>query len=783
MIAQPTIGSYLKGLITYNTNKEEVGEGNLIFVNSLDNSLSTFETQYHYLVAAKKKQKNLLHLSLNFPEEDRSKLSKEKFVEITKEFLKEYGFPEHHPFAVYEHKDKNHPHIHIATPLILENGKTIEQSFMVNKMIKICRKLEKKYNLTQVAKKSHKIHTELPTIGKDHNFEKAHEAIHTAMQAVLVNKPTSLKDLDKHLKNTHITYNNEQCLIDYDFSKKHNGITFFLKSAEQPGQPQVCRGIKGSKISGLSFNKLHEKLSFNKRLYDLRKAKVRGIVDAAIDGLSSNALFNDFKASLDKNGIDINLYYTKDGEAFGVDFFDRFSGISYKGSDLHKRYSWNNLKNYLKSVPAEKISLREKETSKNVPISHHVSQKSMPMKGIKDLKSQISMIDLVESLGYNHNKKKSTRNYLHYETENDKILIYNHSNDNSGFYYTTCNNPSDKGDIINLLINKGIVSGITSKEATQNAIAYLNNQPSIIPVVKPVKPIFRSKESEPFNPIPAKKADANNFMVKMRAVPFDVLEKHFSSSVMQSDATIIKVNNSKLHVAQDSAVLPLVDIETGDMVGQIIRNNSLKHFIENSNKTTGIWDSSPKLSTDHISIFEDALDAISHKALNPNHPGKYIATIGSPSIKVIDFITSLILDNTKKIILSGDNDVAGQNFNLQMIVNAIGKLTETKPSIQSSKDNKIYTIKFENLDKEFLDTHFNKMSSIKSNLGSNNITLEVNNLTLNVNLLKDPELMYAVVQNLIQTYSLENVSSIKSLLKDFNEDLLEVKKTKLKHKL
>src|SRR4028118_1493788 len=66
---------------------------------------------------------NTLHISLNFDPSE--KFKREKITQIASAYMEKIGFGEQ-PYLVYEHRDAGHPHIHIVTTSIQENGKRID---------------------------------------------------------------------------------------------------------------------------------------------------------------------------------------------------------------------------------------------------------------------------------------------------------------------------------------------------------------------------------------------------------------------------------------------------------------------------------------------------------------------------------------------------------------------------------------------------------------------------------------------------------------------------------
>jgi hypothetical protein len=80
---------------------------------------------------------NTLHISLNFPPEE--VLSNEKMQMIALDYMNRIGFAGQ-PFLVYRHMDANHPHLHIVTTTIQEDGKPIRLHNIAKKQSEPARK-------------------------------------------------------------------------------------------------------------------------------------------------------------------------------------------------------------------------------------------------------------------------------------------------------------------------------------------------------------------------------------------------------------------------------------------------------------------------------------------------------------------------------------------------------------------------------------------------------------------------------------------------------------------
>ncbi|QXV65569.1 relaxase/mobilization nuclease domain-containing protein [Mucilaginibacter sp. 21P] len=93
-------------------------------------------------------QKYFYHTSINFPPEE--KLTGEEKKNIALEYLAEMGFASNQ-YAVFEHFDAEHPHVHLLVNRIAYDGSVVSDSRDYARSEAVLRKLEKKHGLRQVA--------------------------------------------------------------------------------------------------------------------------------------------------------------------------------------------------------------------------------------------------------------------------------------------------------------------------------------------------------------------------------------------------------------------------------------------------------------------------------------------------------------------------------------------------------------------------------------------------------------------------------------------------------
>ena len=91
-------------------------------------------------------------MSLNLPYEDSNKLSDEKFSNLARGYLEGMGFDENQ-YIIYKHFDQDHLHIHIVANRVNFSGNVVSDSHDYKRSESLIRKLEQKYNLSELIRK------------------------------------------------------------------------------------------------------------------------------------------------------------------------------------------------------------------------------------------------------------------------------------------------------------------------------------------------------------------------------------------------------------------------------------------------------------------------------------------------------------------------------------------------------------------------------------------------------------------------------------------------------
>ena len=326
MIAKISSGKNFYGVANYNQKKINEGQGVVLYKQklvkttpkSLQNSFDSFRTS--------RVSKPVFHVSLSFSEKDKGKLSNEKMVEITKDYLEKMGYGKQ-PYIVYRHDDTKHPHVHILTSRVdIGSGKKLPHDHEHRKSKRITDELEVKYNLTI----------------SDKQVLAKREMLGDLKKAMQNGKPESLKKLNKELSNIG---------SDVRAKQKGKGIVFY--KVGEDGDKQTTKSVKSSLFKDVGLDKKGLEKEFSKNQKD--RLYVKGNVEKVLaKSPKVNAIT--FARQLQEKGIETEFRYGKDS-VIGVKY--KYQDHSYKGSTLDRSLSFNKTKEQLEFPDIENLKLRK----------------------------------------------------------------------------------------------------------------------------------------------------------------------------------------------------------------------------------------------------------------------------------------------------------------------------------------------------------------------------------------------------------------------------------------
>ena len=151
MIAKQIKGKDFYGVLSYNQKKVDRGEGSIIDSNITMGSVVQQTKEFNIVRQLRPNlAKAVYHVSLNLPYED--KLNDEDFGKLGRDYLEGMGFTDNQ-YVIYCHADQEHSHIHVVANRIKYSGDLVSDSQDYKRSEALVRKLEKRYNLTELIQK------------------------------------------------------------------------------------------------------------------------------------------------------------------------------------------------------------------------------------------------------------------------------------------------------------------------------------------------------------------------------------------------------------------------------------------------------------------------------------------------------------------------------------------------------------------------------------------------------------------------------------------------------
>ncbi|MUV02280.1 relaxase/mobilization nuclease domain-containing protein [Flavobacterium rakeshii] len=412
MVAIIKTGHSIRAMLNYNENKikegkaECIGQGNYpVDAERLNYAmkLNRLEKQCGLNENVKR---NTVHISLNFDPSERN-LPKEKLLEIAGNYMEKIGFG-NQPYLIYQHNDAGHPHIHITSINVQENGKRIAMHNIGKDKSEPARKeIEQAFNLVKAENQKKKEYKPEPVSARvQYGKEETKKAIENVLNFVVNNyNYTSHPELNAVLKlyNIEADKGNENSRI-----AKHKGLLYH--ALDEKGN-RVGVPIKASRFYDKpTLKNLEKKFAANEIKRQPDKSRIKTVIDMAF--MKNNIIIlAQLVKQLQKEGIDTIVRQNAEGLVYGVTFVDHKTKSVFNGSNMGKEYSAKGLQDSCvlnQQKVGQKIDYSRKEL-KNVLYEHSASM------GIKELTNFLDVLMKVDNnwdyLSKNllHSKKKRRR--------------------------------------------------------------------------------------------------------------------------------------------------------------------------------------------------------------------------------------------------------------------------------------------------------------------------------------------------------------------------------------
>ncbi|MUV02318.1 relaxase/mobilization nuclease domain-containing protein [Flavobacterium rakeshii] len=410
MVAIIKTGHSIRAMLNYNENKvkegkaECIGQGNypvdaerltyIMKLNRLEKQCQLNENV----------KRNTVHISLNFDPTE-ANLHKEKLLEIAESYMENIGFG-NQPYLVYQHYDAGHPHIHITTINVQENGKRIAMHNIGKDKSEPARKeIEQAFNLVKAESQKKKEYKPEPvSVRVQYGKAETKKAIENVLNLVVNNyKYTSLPELNAALKMYNIEADKG---AENSRVSKYNGLLYHV--LDEKGN-RVGIPIKASMFYDKpTLKNLEKRFSVNEITRQPDKSRIRNAIDLVF--LKNNIIIlPQLIKQLQKEGIDTVLRQNAEGMIYGVTFVDHKTKSICNGSNIGKEYSAKGLQDKL-LVNQEKVGREINYSRKELTDVLHENYAYM---GIKELTNFLEVLMKVENnfdyLHRNFVKRKKKR--------------------------------------------------------------------------------------------------------------------------------------------------------------------------------------------------------------------------------------------------------------------------------------------------------------------------------------------------------------------------------------
>lgn len=277
---------------------------------------------------------NTLHISLNFHPSER--FSRDRLIEIAGTYLEKIGFGDQ-PFLVYRHDDTFHPHVHIVTTTIREDGTSIDINYIGRDRSEPARKeIEIAYGLVQAEGRRKSTEQNIKPLdaqrlryGKSETKRGITNVLGTVLQKYVF---SSLAEL-----NAILSLYNVRADRGAPGSRSYERGGLLYQILDDQGNP-VGIPIKASAIYSkptLAF--LTKEFEKHMDKPPIARKKLKHTIDLVLHAKPGS--LDDFVRQLRNEQIHVVPRRNKEGVIYGLTFVDTRNKVVFNGSDIHKDYT------------------------------------------------------------------------------------------------------------------------------------------------------------------------------------------------------------------------------------------------------------------------------------------------------------------------------------------------------------------------------------------------------------------------------------------------------------
>lgn len=366
MVAKITISKSIEAVLNYNEKK--VQKGVAVCLHAANYMKEVKDMNFYQKLNGFERLNSLnerattktLHVSLNF--DPTEKLAENKMLEIASAYMEKIGFGEQ-PYLVYKHEDAGHPHIHIVSTTIKEDGNRINtHNIGRNQSEKARKEIEQLYGLVKAERQQQLRNPGIKPVEAEkviYGKSETKRSISNVVGAVFSQyKFCSLPEFNAALKQFNVIADRGK---EEGRIYKNRGMVYRVLDAEgnKVGVP-----IKASSIASKPIlDNLEKKFVANETAKETLKPFVRTKLDECL--LKSPSTMKELMEHLKQKNIYTVLRQNAEGRLYGITFVDNQNKCVFNGSDLGKGYSAAAIQSRLASVSVENAIKHEEAEGSN----------------------------------------------------------------------------------------------------------------------------------------------------------------------------------------------------------------------------------------------------------------------------------------------------------------------------------------------------------------------------------------------------------------------------------
>jgi hypothetical protein len=399
MVAKITTPKSIEAALNYNEKK--VQKGNAVCLHAANYLKEAKNMNFYQKLSGFERLNSLnerattktLHVSLNFDPSE--KLSENQLLQIASDYMQKIGFG-NQPYLVYKHEDAGHPHIHIVSTTIKQDGSRINTNNIGrNQSEKARKEIEKQYSLVKAERQQQLLKPGIKPVDVEkaiYGKSETKRSISNIVGAVFSQyKFTSLPEFNAALKQFNVVADRGK---EEGRIYKNRGLVYRIldASGNKVGVPIKASSIPCKPI----LSNLEKKFADNETAKESLKPFVKIKLDDCLS--QSPSTIKELMEHLKQKNIYTVLRQNAECRLYGITFVDNQNKVVFNGSDLGKSYSAAALQSRLATGTEKSLSNDETRSgSSGSSIQKEMTQQKQHDKKIPITTKTASPLDILLS--------------------------------------------------------------------------------------------------------------------------------------------------------------------------------------------------------------------------------------------------------------------------------------------------------------------------------------------------------------------------------------------------